>query len=79
MASAPNQLCKALADATRRAIFERPSRDGEQTVQALTDGSGVSQPAISKHLAVLKLAALVVIGAKDARPTTAPGRKLWPP
>ena len=59
MASAQNELFKALADPTRRAIFERLSRDGEQTVQALTDRSGVSQPAVSKHLAVLKFAALV--------------------
>ncbi|MGZ3328656.1 MAG: ArsR/SmtB family transcription factor, partial [Xanthobacteraceae bacterium] len=31
----------------------------EQTVGALTSQSGVSQPAVSKHLAVLKLAGLV--------------------
>jgi DNA-binding transcriptional ArsR family regulator len=52
-------LFKTLADPTRRAIFERLSRDGEQTVRVLTDHSGVSQPAVSKHLAVLKLAGLV--------------------
>ena len=50
---------KALADPTRRAIFERLARDGEQTVHALTDRAGVSQPAVSKHLAVLKIARLV--------------------
>ncbi len=32
---------------------------GEQTVRALTDQSGVSQPAVSKHLGILKLAGLV--------------------
>src|ERR1700733_4715256 len=52
-------LFKALADPTRRAIFERLSRDGEQTVWALTAQAGVSQPAVSKHLGVLKLAGLV--------------------
>jgi DNA-binding transcriptional ArsR family regulator len=52
-------LFKTLADPTRRAIFERLSRDGEQTVRMLTDHSGVSQPAVSKHLGVLKLAGLV--------------------
>jgi DNA-binding transcriptional ArsR family regulator len=52
-------LFKTLADPTRRAIFERLSRDGEQTVPVLTDHSGVSQPAVSKHLGVLKLAGLV--------------------
>jgi DNA-binding transcriptional ArsR family regulator len=50
---------KTLADPTRRAIFERLSRSGEQTVRVLTDQAGVSQPAVSKHLGVLKLAGLV--------------------
>src|SRR5439155_16221851 len=59
MSAARDELFKALADPTRRAIFERLVRDGEQTVRALTDGAGVSQPAVSKHLAVLKLAGLV--------------------
>jgi DNA-binding transcriptional ArsR family regulator len=59
MQPAPDTLLKALADPTRRAIFERLARDGEQTVRALTDQSGVSQPAVSKHLGVLKLAGLV--------------------
>ena len=52
-------LFRTLADPTRRAIFERLCRDGEQTVGALTAGAGVSQPAVSKHLAVLKQAGLV--------------------
>ena len=55
----PNELFSTLADPTRRAIFERLSRDGEQTVRALTDRAGVSQPAVSKHLGVLKHAGLV--------------------
>ena len=53
-------LFSALADPTRRAIFERLCRDGEQTVRALTDRAGVSQPAVSKHLGVLKHAGLVL-------------------
>lgn len=59
MAVAADILFKSLADPTRRAIFERLVRDGEQTVQALTDHAGVSQPAVSKHLGILKLAGLV--------------------
>jgi len=59
MHSTPNALFKSLADPTRRALFERLSRDGEQTVRMLTDNSGVSQPAVSKHLGVLKHAGLV--------------------
>jgi DNA-binding transcriptional ArsR family regulator len=59
MHTAPNAIFKSLADPTRRAIFERLSRDGAQTVRMLTDTSGVSQPAVSKHLGVLKRAGLV--------------------
>ncbi|BCH26485.1 transcriptional regulator [Mesorhizobium sp. L-8-10] len=59
MPSNHDVLFKTLADPTRRAIFERLCRDGEQTVAALTARAGVSQPAVSKHLGVLKLAGLV--------------------
>ncbi|MDR3742420.1 MAG: metalloregulator ArsR/SmtB family transcription factor [Terracidiphilus sp.] len=59
MPAVANNLFKALADPTRRALFERLARDGEQTVHALTGPSGVSQPAVSKHLVVLKRARLV--------------------
>ena len=52
-------LFRSLADPTRRAIFERLCHGGEQTVGALTAAAGVSQPAVSKHLGVLKLAGLV--------------------
>ncbi len=52
-------LFKTLADPTRRAIFERLCRSGEQTVGALTARARISQPAVSKHLAVLKAAGLV--------------------
>jgi len=59
MAKAHDMLFRTLADPTRRAIFERLCRDGEQTVAALTARARVSQPAVSKHLAVLKRARLV--------------------
>lgn len=59
MAQATDALFTALADPTRRALFERLCRDGELTVSALTAGAGVSQPAVSKHLGVLKRAGLV--------------------
>jgi DNA-binding transcriptional ArsR family regulator len=59
MKTAPDAVLKSLADPTRRAIFERLSRDGEQTVRMLTDSAGVSQPAVSKHLRILKHAGLV--------------------
>ncbi len=54
-----NAVFRSLADPTRRAIFERLSREGELTVRMLTDKSGVSQPAVSKHLGVLRHAGLV--------------------
>ncbi len=54
-----DNLFKALSDPTRRAIFEHLAREGQQTVHALTDRAGVSQPAVSKHLTVLKRAKLV--------------------
>jgi DNA-binding transcriptional ArsR family regulator len=59
MPAVADNVFKALADPTRRALFERLARDGEQTVHALTDRAGVSQPAVSKHLRVLKRAKLV--------------------
>src|SRR5215472_5589517 len=59
MPNAHDVLFRTLADPTRRAIFERLCRDGEQTVGALTARAKVSQPAVSKHLGVLKHAGLV--------------------
>jgi DNA-binding transcriptional ArsR family regulator len=59
MSNAADMLFRTLADPTRRALFERLCREGEQTVGALTAEAGVSQPAVSKHLAMLKQAGLV--------------------
>ena len=52
-------LFKTLGDPSRRAIFERLCRNGEQTVGALTACAGISQPAVSKHLGMLKQVGLV--------------------
>src|SRR5260221_12337094 len=49
---------RALADPTRRAVFERLA-DGEMSVGELKAGFAVSQPAISQHLAALRGAGLV--------------------
>ena len=59
MPDAHDMLFRTLADPTRRGIFERLCLQGEQTVGALTAQAGVSQPAVSKHLGVLKQAGLV--------------------
>lgn len=48
----------ALADPTRRSIFER-LRDGPRAVGQLAAGLPVSRPAVSQHLRVLKEAGLV--------------------
>ena len=48
----------ALADPTRRAVFER-LRTGPRSVKAIAHGMPVSRPAVSQHLKVLKEAGLV--------------------
>ncbi|PWJ84963.1 ArsR family transcriptional regulator [Pseudaminobacter salicylatoxidans] len=58
--AAHDLLFATLADPTRRGLFERLCVEGEQTVHALTAQAGVSQPAVSKHLGVLKKAGLVI-------------------
>ena len=62
VAPAENRIFQALADPSRRAIFESLSR-GEAAVKDLTARFDISQPAVSQHLAVLKSAGLV----KDRR------------
>jgi DNA-binding transcriptional ArsR family regulator len=59
MTPSMDDLFRTLSDPTRRALFERLSQGGELTVRALTDEAGVSQPAVSKHLGLLKSAGLV--------------------
>ena len=52
------EIFRALADPTRRAVFERLIGQ-EMTVSELKAGFDVSQPAISQHLAALRAAGLV--------------------
>jgi DNA-binding transcriptional ArsR family regulator len=52
-------VMRALADPTRRGIFERIVNADEITVVELTRGSAVSQPAVSQHLRALKEAGLI--------------------
>jgi DNA-binding transcriptional ArsR family regulator len=58
--AAVDTVLRALADPTRRAVFERVAGTDEITVAELTRGSGVTQGAVSQHLKSLKLAGLVV-------------------
>jgi DNA-binding transcriptional ArsR family regulator len=58
-AATVNAVMRTLADPTRRAVFERVVGADEITVGELTQGSGVTQGAISQHLKSLKQAGLV--------------------
>jgi DNA-binding transcriptional ArsR family regulator len=57
-AEATDRLFQALADPSRRAIFESLTR-GEAAVKDLTARFNISQPAVSQHLGTLKTAGLV--------------------
>ena len=57
-AAAENKIFQALADPSRRAIFESLTR-GEAAVKDLTARFDISQPAVSQHLATLRDAGLV--------------------
>jgi DNA-binding transcriptional ArsR family regulator len=60
-----NRVFHALADPSRRAIFESLTL-GESAVKDLTARFEISQPAVSQHLAMLKNAGLVV-GRREGR------------
>lgn len=51
-------VLRALADPTRRTVYERLCQE-EMSVSQLKDHLPVSQPAVSQHLAALKEAGLV--------------------
>jgi DNA-binding transcriptional ArsR family regulator len=61
-------LFRSLADPTRRGLFQQICGAGEQTVTELTARAGISQPAVSKHLAILKQSGLIE-GRQDGRQT----------
>ena len=59
-ATAPvDSVMRTLSDPTRRAIYERIAVRREASVRELTEHAGVSQPAVSQHLAILLKARLV--------------------
>jgi DNA-binding transcriptional ArsR family regulator len=49
----------AIADPTRRALLVRLAKDGERNVSDLLAPFSISQPAVSKHLRILREAKLV--------------------
>lgn len=61
-----NRIFAALADPTRRQVFERLA-EGPQTVGVLAGKFPISRPAVSQHLKVLKDAGLV---SDEARGTS---------
>jgi|SRR4030095_11847749 DNA-binding transcriptional ArsR family regulator len=56
----------AIADPVRRGIVDRLA-EGEKSAGELGGGFGISQPAVSKHLRVLREAGLVVARAQGQR------------
>src|SRR3984957_4254223 len=62
-----NAVMRALADPTRRAVFEQVVGADEITVVELTRGSGGTQGAISQHLKSLKQAGLVAERAEGRK------------
>jgi DNA-binding transcriptional ArsR family regulator len=62
----PGPVFAALADPTRREIFERLARSGDATATGLADGLPVTRQAVSKHLATLEEAGLIQ-GSRSGR------------
>jgi DNA-binding transcriptional ArsR family regulator len=58
-AAALDSVLRTVADPTRRAVFQRIVKTDEISVGELTQGSGVTQGAISQHLRSLKRAGLI--------------------
>jgi DNA-binding transcriptional ArsR family regulator len=58
-AARAEQVFRAISDPTRRAILDTLGRQGERTVGQLLAPFPFSQPAMSKHLRVLRDAGLV--------------------
>lgn len=55
-----DDVFKALADASRRMLLDRLHDDGGLALGPLCDGHDMSRQAVSKHLAILEAANLVV-------------------
>ena len=54
-----SDVYQAIADATRRELLLRLAQEGERSVSDLLEPYSISQPAISKHLRILREAGLV--------------------
>jgi DNA-binding transcriptional ArsR family regulator len=54
-----DEVFKALADASRRALLDRLHAKNGQTLSELCDGLTMTRQAVTKHLAILEAANLV--------------------
>ncbi|MGJ4998187.1 ArsR/SmtB family transcription factor [Bradyrhizobium sp. HKCCYLS3077] len=54
-----DEVFKALADASRRALLDRLHARNGQTLTELCDGLAMTRQAVTKHLAILEAANLV--------------------
>ena len=54
-----DEVFKALADASRRALLDRLHARNGQTLNELCDGLAMTRQAVTKHLAILEAANLV--------------------
>jgi DNA-binding transcriptional ArsR family regulator len=57
--SSTADVYSAIADPTRRALLLRLADEGEKNVTELVEPLSISQPAVSKHLRILREARLV--------------------
>jgi DNA-binding transcriptional ArsR family regulator len=57
--AASEDVFRAVADPTRRAVLETLGRERELAVTALAERLGVSLPLLSRHLGILRAAGLV--------------------
>ena len=55
-----DEVFKALADSTRRAVLDRLHRKSGQTLGEICEGLNMTRQGVSKHLAILEGAGLVV-------------------
>ena len=55
-----DEVFKALADASRRSLLDRLHGKNGQTLNELCDGLTMSRQAVTKHLAILETANLVI-------------------
>src|SRR5277367_6712997 len=60
MVTNEDKVFKALADASRRALLDRLYRKNGLTLNELCEGHDMSRQAVTKHLALLEAANLVV-------------------